>query len=147
MCWDGDLPVNPGEIANNLGLRVVPCGGPGKSYPYSGYFYRDAEGNGVVEYNRGDSPVRRRFTVAHEIGHFVLGHQDSPRDDPDNYRTSVQSPQERAANQFAAELLMPAEELRKLVQSGQVRSIDELAGFFGVSKVAMGYRLANLELL
>lgn len=50
---------------------------------------------------------RQRFTKAHEIGHFVLGHGESDRED----YTINSDIKERAANQFAAELLMP-EKLR-----------------------------------
>jgi Zn-dependent peptidase ImmA (M78 family) len=46
-------------------------------------------------------PDRRRFTMAHELGHLVL-HEDSYTDDHG----------EREANAFAAEFLMPAEQIR-----------------------------------
>jgi Zn-dependent peptidase ImmA (M78 family) len=90
-------------------------------------------------------PNRQRFTIAHELGHYCL-HRDQIdrlvekilfRDDggPDNI--------EWQANQFAARLLMPQEEIRLNIQSG-IREIDELARKFGVSSLAMQFRLRNL---
>jgi len=50
----------------------------------------------VILYNARTGPVRRQsFTLAHEVGHIYLGHQE---DDPES---------ERQANAFAAELLLP----------------------------------------
>jgi len=145
--WDGQLPVEPARIAAALGIEVIARGGPEEpGYPYSGFFeYRD--GRPVIEVNRGDSPVRRRFTIAHELGHYALGHRQAPRDYPANFTTGVQDDDERRANQFAAELLMPAERIRALVQSGRVGSLDEMARGFKVSGAAMGYRLKNLGYL
>lgn len=142
--WDGRLPVDPGVIAEGLGIRLVPV----TTNDYSGYFTRDDEffGGPVIRYNREDPLVRKRFTVAHEIGHFVLGHDNAPRDNSTMFGTSVREPIERAANQFAAELLMPADAVRKVALSGKFGSVDELADAFKVSKVAMNYRLTNLRL-
>lgn len=143
--WNGKLPVNPGEIARNMGIHLVPMNNFG--YPYSGHYRGMVDGVPLIEYNNTESPERRRFTVAHEIGHHVLEHGPRPRGDlPANFRAGTQDPRERAANQFAAELLMPAEALRTLVTSGKFRTVDELAAAFAVSKIAMGYRLTNLRL-
>jgi Zn-dependent peptidase ImmA (M78 family) len=144
--WLGTLPVDPGDIARSLGVRLIPMGEE-KACDYSGYFRLEADGRPTVYYNVSDHSVRRRFTVAHELGHYVLGHEDAPRDLPSQFGASVSSPIERAANQFAAELLMPAEAVRKLSSSGRFPSLDALAQAFAVSKVAMGYRLKNLGLI
>jgi Zn-dependent peptidase ImmA (M78 family) len=145
--WDGKLPVDPGVIARNLGVKLVAKGSADQPWEYSGYFLTDPlHGTPTIQYNRADALVRRRFTVAHELGHFVLGHDDAPRDDPDHFGASISDPIERAANQFAAELLMPAEALRELSLSGRMASVSELAEAFLVSKVAMSFRLNNLQL-
>jgi Zn-dependent peptidase ImmA (M78 family) len=146
--WDGKLPVDPGVIAKRLGLRLEAVGSPFDPVAFSGYFKRSPnDGLGpLIQYNREDSLVRRRFTVAHEIGHFVLDHSDAPRDDPDMFRASVSSPIERAANQFAAELLMPAQAVKRLALSGRYSTVKELADVFSVSATAMNYRLSNLGL-
>lgn len=147
--WDGSLPVDPGEIARAMGVRVEGMGSADEPAAFSGFFTRRDPLHGwpVIKYSRTDSSVRRRFTVAHELGHFVLGHGDRPRDDAKSFGVNVTDPQERAANRFAAELLMPAAALRRLVGTATLSSIEELAQAFAVSKVAMGYRLSNLQLV
>ena len=92
---------------------------------------------------------RRRFSVAHEVGHFLLHTGAGPqgvfcrvgdlRPDPD----SPERLRERQANRFAAELLMP----RELVEREVARLGPDpftLARVFAVSDVAMGFRLVNL---
>jgi Zn-dependent peptidase ImmA (M78 family) len=146
--WSGVLPVDPGSIAEALGVTLIPKGSQFSPWEYSGYFRKhDLAYNGpVIEYNRADPLVRRRFTVAHELGHYVLGHDNAPRDDAASFGASVRSPVERAANQFAAELLMPEDAVKKLALSGRMASVEQMAEAFKVSKVAMNYRLSNLNL-
>ena len=145
--WDGKLPVDPHRIAQALGIRVVPRGGPDDlDYAYSGYFDNSGE-QPLIEYNMSESLVRQRFTLAHELGHYALGHVSSPRDTPANFNTAVVDDAERQANRFAAELLMPAKELRLLVQSGRFRDVGELASAFKTSQVAMVYRMQNLRMI
>ena len=102
-------------------------------------------------------PTRRRFVLAHEIGHAALRHParqiaDSPEqiretDDavsdafpitgldlpPALRRYSERDRWEREANQFAAELLAPARELRALAREDPEWSVAEFAQRFGVS--------------
>jgi Zn-dependent peptidase ImmA (M78 family) len=95
-----------------------------------------------------ESPARRRFTIAHEIGHWVCqvregrGAEILCRPDPSLARRA--DPREREANVFAAELLMPAGEVRRLAAEGF--AVAELAGRFEVSGPAMAWRLFNLGL-
>lgn len=144
--WNGVLPVRPEELARKVGLTIRNKSSvfTDEDYPYSGHFLRN---EGVIEVNIDEGVLRQRFTLAHELGHFALGHQDSPRDMSANFSSAQSTPIERAANQFAAELLMPAEAVSKVVRSGMFKSIDELAEAFQVSKVAMTYRVNNLGLL
>lgn len=139
--WNGQLPVDPAAIARSMGVKLYGH----DDFPFSGYFDQGSAGP-EIHVNRDEPAVRQRFTLAHEIGHFVLGHQNSPRDLPQNFGSAVADPRERAANQFAAELLMPADAVRKLAASGRFASVEELAQAFQVSKVAMGYRLTNLQM-
>ncbi len=143
--WDGRLQVDPSRIAQALGLRVVARGGADDpAYAYSGYFNREGADGPAIEYNRSESLVRQRFTVAHELGHYALGHKSSPRDTPANFNTAVADNAERQANQFAAELLMPAREVRIVITSGRFADVRELAQAFGVSQTAMAWRMKDL---
>lgn len=115
--------------------------------------------------NRDHPPVRRRFTIAHEIGHFFLGHQFESGEhvhvDQGNY-ISARGPRSAAgidakeieANQFAASLLMPAELLKREVDRIRLRQpglldvhVSALARKFEVSEQAMTIRLDTLGLL
>lgn len=142
--WNRYLPVRVDLIAQQMGVRLNPTQGA----PYSGHFYSAADtpfGAPLIEFNTSDSAARQRFTIAHELGHYILGHGTSPRDYPNVFSSAPANPNERAANQFAAELLMPAEAVQLMLNRGY-RSIDELANIFGVSSAAMGYRMINLGL-
>ncbi|MBQ7524494.1 MAG: ImmA/IrrE family metallo-endopeptidase, partial [Alphaproteobacteria bacterium] len=66
--------------------------------------------------NPKENARRRIFTLAHEIGHIVLGHRDGG-DRMVDTRSDLVFPLKRTkeyeANEFAGELLMPEEEFRK----------------------------------
>jgi len=144
--WDGKLPVDPRRIAAALGIRVVARGGPDDpGYAYSGYFDNSGE-QPVIEYNQSEAVVRQRFTIAHELGHYALGHASSPRDTPASFSTKADGA-ERLANRFAAELLIPAKELRILLQTGKFKSVAEFADAFWTSQLAITYRMQGLGLI
>jgi Zn-dependent peptidase ImmA (M78 family) len=150
-------PVPVKDIALKLGLKVVPY-----------EFDDDVSGilvinnnHGTIGYNPKNSKQRRRFTIAHELGHFIL-HNNSANEvfiDKDfivKYRsdkqyTPVEVKQEQAANSFAASLLMPKEliqnELSKSIYKdlGEAEFIERLAKTFDVSVPAMSFRSANLD--
>ena len=145
--WDGKLPVDPRRIAAALGIRVVPRGGSGDpDYAYNGYFDNTGK-QPVIEYNQSEAVVRQRFTIAHELGHYALGHASPPRDTPANFSTRVADGSERLANRFAAELLIPAKELRILLQTGKLRNVAEFADAFWTSQLAITYRMQGLGLI
>ncbi len=123
----------------------------------SGMLIRD-EDRVIIGVNSTHVPVRQRFTIAHEIGHLVM-HKGRPvfidRLVRVNERDGSSDKEERQANAFAAELLMPrsfvtAEVERIFTKRSQImpeQLIEELAARFEVSSAAMGYRLANLNIL
>lgn len=120
----------------------------------------------VIGLNSSNSALRRRFTLGHEIGHFVLQHhlgKGTPHIDKQisiQFRDSVSSAgvkvEEMEANLFAAELLMPTDMLARSLKSfdsinladednGGV--ISELADEYEVSISAMTVRLSSLGYL
>lgn len=151
-------PVPVEAIAEHLGLEVKRTPGPDD---LSGFLLRDtATGHSVIGVNSSHHSNRQRFTVAHEIGHYVL-HDGEPLhiDALANYRverrSSVSSAgtqtKEVEANAFAAELLMPEAFLRRDIDRSNTAidlsddtSISELADRYAVSVSAMTYRLGNL---
>lgn len=144
--WDGQLPVRPEVIATSMGMRVF--GRP--DFDVSGMVELTNQGP-VITFNSSDAAVRRRFTIAHEVGHYALGHLRAGhikfRDPASHFSSSTNSVEEREANRFAAELLMPENTLKYAVERKGFRSIDDLASLFGVSQVAMKYRLENLGMV
>lgn len=103
----------------------------------------------VITYNDIQSEPRRRFTLAHELGHIFLHGQYIKNNgeiiDKTFFRSNIRDAIEDEANNFAAELLMPLDEIMQLM--GQdIRKVSALSEEFGVSLAAMSYRLNNCAL-
>ncbi|MFQ2011796.1 ImmA/IrrE family metallo-endopeptidase [Aeromonas veronii] len=149
--WDRRLPVEPINFARALGYEVVnitPFDPDPQNRGISGYAAVE-NGRPVVAYCSSEHPNRQRFTIAHEIGHHLLGHTQNGRclrDSPSNYSANLNHSIEAEANEFAAQLLMPEEAVRILIERRGVTSVTELAKAFNVSEAAMYYRLKNLGL-
>lgn len=119
-------------------------------------------GEMVVWVDRGEarrSSGRRRFTIAHEIGHLLLHVPTSPRvfyDGPANIREIDEDPsdeelpelrqREKEANVFARELLMPEPLVNEQAHATGF-NLPALANRFEVSVPAMRLRLRLLKLL
>ena len=90
--------------------------------------------------------TRQRFSIAHELGHFVY-HKDDEKEFVDTtfFRGLTSDNLEYTANKFASELLMPEEQVRHLIDKENVRSVAVLADKFGVSSAAMLYRVKELN--
>jgi len=151
---DLTLPIKVEDIAKSEGLKVVP-------YPLedsvSGLLVIE-NGQGIIGYNQNESRVRRRFTIAHELGHFIL-HRDKANLFVDKqfkvYRSQNSSTDatkqayEKEANAFAASLLMPEQLIIKEVEKTKIdmaneEGLKQLAKIFDVSSIAMSYRISNL---
>ena len=98
--------------------------------------------------NPNDGPNRRRFTCAHEIGHYVRRSEKAEEYTTVDLRSGLSSEgtdqEEIYANKFAACLLMPDSEVRRLSAEGMVDW--EMAIRFGVSREAIQFRLRDLGL-
>ena len=119
------------------------------------YFLLTAENrhiSGVTFYKKKEILInpdeygrRYSFTLAHELGHIVLGHDCDSVDEYDT-RDDINNPKqgtrEYDANEFAAELLMPAEAF--LNEWNQCSDIAQLAETFDVSIAAAKVRLKKL---
>ncbi|WP_081729495.1 MULTISPECIES: ImmA/IrrE family metallo-endopeptidase [unclassified Pseudomonas] len=143
--WDGFLPIDPVAIAQRLGISVFAepeLGDVGAS----GDCYFDSKGLPVIRYNPYEAEVRQRFTIAHELGHILMGHirpgERAHRDPLRAYDEYYERPMERQANDFAAQLLMPESVVRMVAR--QTPSTRDIANEFHVSPEAMGYRIRNL---
>lgn len=99
----------------------------------------------IISVNKDHPKNRQRFTLAHELAHYVL-HKSNRESFTDTvfFRGASVNNIEYAANEFAARLLMPEDKMRQVIQSGEVQTIKELAELFGVSVAAMLYRVKQL---
>jgi Zn-dependent peptidase ImmA (M78 family) len=148
-------PVAVVDLASALGVKVKlePA-----AEDLSGFLYRDRNQKlAIIGVNADHHPNRQNFTAAHELGHFLLHdfsnvHVDRQfkvwlRSEASSQGTDTE---EKEANLFAAELLMPARFLAKEIdQIGMFDLLDEtvigdLAERYGVSSQAMTFRLAYL---
>lgn len=155
-CGISTAPVNVEGIASSLGilLRRTPA-----EDQVSGFLFKQKSGPTVIGVNSLHHPNRQRFTIAHELGHFILHDFDDVH--VDEYVMKLRSPEsstgenkdEVEANRFAAELLMPEgileQEIARLgVQDvSNDRAMQQLAKQFQVSVQAMSNRLMTLEYL
>jgi Zn-dependent peptidase ImmA (M78 family) len=143
------LPVDPVVIALQLEAQVYSMELP---QGVSGALVKGPNQPIVIMLNQDNASVRQRFTCAHELGH--LAHLMKSGADQDEFtyvdfrdaKSSLGTDEEEIfANNFAAELLMPAKSVRKHVRAKNV-SLPKLSALFGVSTIAMGHRLDKLKL-
>ena len=151
--WNDKLPVDVVEIASKLGIQIK---------------YGILEGNicGFLIYD-DDTPIigisslhsltRQRFTIAHEIGHYLQHPKESFIDNKyaiywrNASASTGEKQQEVDANNFAAKLLMPKSAIQAELSKIKLEDEDEsgiakLADKFQVSTQAMTFRLINLGL-
>ena len=138
------LPVDVNEIARALSIPVhkvpLPEGISGRLLKAEREEGRPAY---EIEVQASDHPRRQRFTIAHEIAHYVL-HRDlieqSVTDDA-LYRSDLSDEYEAQANRLAAHILMPMGlVMERLARNGTV-DVKELARRFDVSPKAMRIRM------
>jgi len=141
--WGDSIPVDPAQIAWRMGIEVSEAD---LDLDIAGAIEKRAGRPAHIYLCRADHPNRKRFTCAHEIGHFVK--RDGEDFEYIDYRDGTASmgvdAGELYANSFAAALLMPEGEVRRLHGIG-MRERD-LASTLGVSEAAMVNRLKNLGL-
>ena len=140
------VPVPLGKIAGELGVQVLLSTLP---RGISGQIGRNDHGRYVIKINRHEARHRQRFTLAHELAHFLL-HKDII-DQSGGFEENVllRSGQpmniEYQANRLASDLVMPSESLSHALKGlkGPIteEAIGSLAEKFGVSVAAMEIKL------
>lgn len=136
-------PVKVGAVAAEFGLTVLRSDLP---VGISGMLSRDSNDREkwIIRVNRHEHKHRQRFTIAHEIAHFLL-HRDEIDEgitDDSFYRSGLSERREWEANKLAADILMPWALVRSLANEGKVTA-SELASALEVSEAAMNIRLGN----
>ena len=139
-------PTKLGGIANALNIDVFV--GP-LSRHISGKITRKDQ-DFTIKINKYDSPHRKRFTLAHELSHFLL-HKDilmqrTELEENALLRSGLPSAVEYEANRLASDLVMPPNLIALLLGSDQGHlnesDLEQLAKKLGVSKPALQIRLS-----
>lgn len=150
------VPVDVMQCAKTKGIDVKAI--DNLEDGISGFFVIKDK-NFHIGYNNSHPETRRRFTIAHELGHFLLHSKEIPlfvdKAERSLYRnlesSSGEVQKEREANSFAAALLMPKSLLKKEINNCNLELVDSITKYlatkFKVSENAMAFRLTNLELL
>lgn len=112
----------------------------------SGLSYRNALA--VIVINRNHSKERKLFTLAHEFAHVLFHLSKDSCQTMVSVIASNRDPEEKEANAFASELLMPSNDVEQVIrQAGQtvkhIETLDSIARCFNVSREAMFYRLVE----
>lgn len=140
-------PIPIHDLVVGCGVRILP------------WDFQDIDGlvveldtGAVIWVNESQAMVRQRFTLAHELGHHLLRHADAFHLDlggdlapnATGEHPGYDWRAERAANEFAANLLMPASMVRRAAT--RTTDVAALASRFKVSAAAMGFRLTALQI-
>lgn len=141
-----EVPVKLAALARDLGLEVFKSP---LSPKISGLIEpsETAKAGFRIKINRYEMLERQRFTLAHEIAHFLLHRDKIGGGVFDNvmYRSNLSSKYEVEANRLAAELIMPDNMINKEREKLGEISSDEiivlLSEIFHVSQPAMRIRL------
>jgi len=137
-------PVRVDDIVKNYNLNVVEI--EFEKFAFDGEIagFIDMEQK-TIYVNKKDSDSRKIFTIAHELGHYLL-HKDELEKNPSYailYRKPIGGETddiEKEANCFAANLLVPKQFLDQYYKE----EVDDetLANIFAVSKEVIGFRKA-----
>lgn len=133
-----ELPVKVVRLCKQMGIRVV-CFTPETD---SDGFSTIVDGQATIFVSDRCSRERQRFTVAHELGHILLGHvgeQELVNREP----SRGDNPIEQAANVFASRLLAPACVLWAL----DARTPEQIAGLCQISHQSAAFRAERMAVL
>lgn len=152
--YTSDAPVDIEGLVDALGIKLKRSR---RLHPMiAGQIERLSDGKFEISTNASNSYFRQRFTIAHELAHYLFHRNLIGKgvDDTKAYRsldigkfnnTRIKPEHETEANQIAAKLLMPAPLVRRYFHDLD-GDLDDLAKKFQVSKEAMGYRAKALGL-
>ena len=135
-------PAGPEQLVEQLGVpvRYSPMGG------CDGWCITDGD-RAVIRLNSSGSPKRKRFTLAHELGHLILGVPAMIGESLAEMLSS-DNDDEKRVNAFAAELLIPRDIVASSIKEIPVIStaLKRLAKDANVSEVSVALRVANRAL-
>jgi Zn-dependent peptidase ImmA (M78 family) len=139
------IPFDPIKVAQLNGIEVKNA--VFKDNEILGIISKK-QGSTTIYVNSHDSYNRKRFTVAHELGHYFLHLKDTEDSlvvDMNRLINGLGDEKEKEANRFAAAVLMDEVLVKSLWND--FKSVQVMADIFKVSFEAMSYRLDNLGII
>ncbi|WP_377158384.1 ImmA/IrrE family metallo-endopeptidase [Roseateles sp. UC29_93] len=136
---DGAMPILPEKIAEQMGIRVCALADHHRHSVYAG-----PDGGLRIVIDTNGSNHRKRFAVAHGLGHILLRHEHPPLEAWNSFGNHPPDPRDHAANMFAASLLVPTEKLRWCVTSGWMRNVDHIVKTLWVPLELLEFRYQQL---
>ncbi len=120
-CKICELPLNLAKVINHYGIYLIKYSDSDyirrHSSPTEDGYSRLMDKKPVIYYNDAKPIHRVRFTIAHEIGHILLGHLSKGETLHRNTELDTQDFKEQQANIFARDILMPAVVIHHLTSS------------------------------
>lgn len=132
-------------LAANLGLEVYQ-----ERLENNAGYIAHSDGDTFIVVNSLDSLTRQRFTIAHEIGHYVNDFERLKKDGRlDRGAEKVYTEEEMAADKFATSLLIPQSEAEEFLKNGSHKVanaavVEKMANYFNVSKTMAVQRLREI---
>lgn len=129
---------------NNISISRDP------NLQFEGCIERDAFGKALIRLRSGMNRRRERFTLAHELGHWMLQSETLGTCEGVLFRGVSRNrheldEEERLANLLAAEMLLPRENLLADFDSGSLhRSLNHICRRYGVSRTVAVRRVADV---
>ncbi len=138
-----ESPVDVNKVASILGFRVLP-------YPFPDKLKGKVtiiDGTKIIGVNSNHLLSIQRYTIAHELGHYLNGHEHCEKNSSNNENPYADHyfQQEREADLFAAELLMPKDFLESDLSILGL-NIEKLTKKYEVSEQALWIRLTSTGL-
>jgi Zn-dependent peptidase ImmA (M78 family) len=137
--------VDVSAIAKGLGVEIKETELPQEYGNVAGFYDKN---NKTIYVQKNDPPHRKLFSIAHELGHIVLGHEHATvQFRITNDKATPYSKEEKEANSFARHLLIPDFMLKNhmLKYSLNKSDYETLAKMFGVPFDAMLHTLERLR--
>lgn len=143
-----EIPMKLGALAKKLDIIVKQS----TLAPNISGEIKESDGVVTIKINRHDAITRQRYTLSHEIAHFLLHRhllQNGIEDDV-LYRSTQSNEIEAEANRLAADIIMPLELIRSLIQKYSLDDInkekvyEQVAEELNVSTTALAIRLEKI---
>jgi len=132
-----NIPVVLNDIVKALAITTKE-----EDLSLDGFSRMDNEGVCFIMYKRNSAIVRKRFTVAHEIGHILLEHISFGEDTSQHSNKS----QEQEANAFARELLVPSKDLKSFMKNKD-KTIEDVMSHYKVSNYVASFAITCNKLV